>query len=77
MVCIRYCWLNWKCYQSYFSVPSLSGDDSYKYNVVPPLPARLNLTPPPTLCPQQPVSASENYRFSPSGSPEIGRHKIK
>lgn len=58
-------------------VNSLSGE-GYKYNVVPPLPAQLNLTPPPTLYPQQPMSASENYsfhRFSPSGSPEIGSTK--
>ncbi|CAD5186680.1 unnamed protein product [Musa acuminata subsp. malaccensis] len=56
---------------------SLSGE-GYKYNVVPPLPAQLNLTPPPTLYPQLPMSASENYsfhRFSPSGSPEIGSTK--
>ncbi|XP_009381243.2 small GTPase LIP1-like isoform X2 [Musa acuminata AAA Group] len=56
---------------------SLSSE-GYKYNVVPPLPAQLNLTPPPTLYPQLPMSASENYsfhRFSPSVSPEIGSTK--
>ncbi|URE44907.1 GTP-binding protein [Musa troglodytarum] len=56
---------------------SLSGE-GYRYNVVPPLPAQLNLTPPPTLYPQQPMSASENYsyhRSSPFGSPEIGSTK--
>ncbi|XP_027366291.1 small GTPase LIP1 [Abrus precatorius] len=48
--------------------------DPYKYNMLPPLPAQRNLTPPPTLYPQQPVSVSENYsfpRFSLSGSSEI------
>ncbi|KAJ7956922.1 Ras-related small GTP-binding family protein [Quillaja saponaria] len=52
---------------------SFSGDP-YKYNMLPPLPAQRNLTPPPTLYPQQPVSVSENYsfpRFSLSGSSEI------
>ncbi|BAT73328.1 small GTPase LIP1 isoform X1 [Vigna umbellata] len=52
---------------------SLSGD-SYKYNTLPPLPAQRNLTPPPTLYPQQPVSVSENYsfpRYSLSGISEI------
>ena len=42
--------------------------------LLPPLPAQRNLTPPPTLYPQQPVSVSENYsfpRFSLSGSSEI------
>ncbi|XP_048437693.1 small GTPase LIP1 [Pyrus x bretschneideri] len=37
--------------------------DPYKYNMLPPLPAQRNLTPPPTLYPQQPVSVSENYRL--------------
>ncbi|KAH1079938.1 hypothetical protein J1N35_019699 [Gossypium stocksii] len=52
---------------------SLSGDP-YKYNMLPPLPAQRNLTPPPTLYPQQPVSVTENYsipRFSFTGSQEI------
>ncbi|MBA0875948.1 hypothetical protein Goshw_009156 [Gossypium schwendimanii] len=52
---------------------SLSGDP-YKYNIVPPLPAQRNLTPPPTLYPQEPVSVTENYslpRFSFTGSQEI------
>ncbi|KAE7998198.1 hypothetical protein FH972_002764 [Carpinus fangiana] len=52
---------------------SFSGDP-YKYNVLPPLPAQRNLTPPPTLYPQQPVSVSESYslpRFSITGSQEI------
>ncbi|KAK8489448.1 hypothetical protein V6N13_028560 [Hibiscus sabdariffa] len=49
---------------------SLSGD----YSRLPPLPAQRNLTPPPTLYPQQPVSVTENYslpRFSLTGSQEI------
>ncbi|XP_071725286.1 small GTPase LIP1-like [Rutidosis leptorrhynchoides] len=48
--------------------------ESYKYNMLPPLPAQRNLTPPPTLYPQQPVSVSENYnipRFSLSSSQDI------
>ncbi|KAL4332100.1 hypothetical protein GQ457_07G004540 [Hibiscus cannabinus] len=52
---------------------SLSGDP-YDYSRLPPLPAQRNLTPPPTLYPQQPVSVTENYtlpRFSLTGSQEI------
>ncbi|KAJ7945324.1 Ras-related small GTP-binding family protein [Quillaja saponaria] len=52
---------------------SLSGNP-YKYNMLPPLPAQRNLTPPPTLYPQQPFSVSANYsfpRFSLAGSSEI------
>ncbi|XP_075655948.1 small GTPase LIP1 isoform X1 [Castanea sativa] len=59
--------------QSYKNTSSLSGDP-YKYNVLPPLPAQRNLTPPPTLYPQQPVSVSESYslpRFSLTGSSEF------
>ncbi|XP_023883909.1 small GTPase LIP1 isoform X3 [Quercus suber] len=59
--------------QSYKNTSSLS-DDPYKYNVFPPLPAQRNLTPPPTLYPQQPVSVSESYslpRFSLTGSSEF------
>lgn len=54
---------------------------AYNYNSLPPLPAQHNLTPPPTLYPQQPVSVSENYtfpRFSYSSSSEFtstGRSK--
>ncbi|KAF7834214.1 small GTPase LIP1 [Senna tora] len=58
-------------YQSYNKSRS---NDAYSYNTLPPLPAQRNLTPPPTLYPQQPVSASLNYsfpRFSLSGSSEI------
>ncbi|XP_052189246.1 small GTPase LIP1-like isoform X2 [Diospyros lotus] len=36
----------------------------YKYNnVLPPLPAQRNLTPPPTLYPQQPMSTPDNYKI--------------
>ncbi|KAJ8774362.1 hypothetical protein K2173_011611 [Erythroxylum novogranatense] len=48
--------------------------NAYKYNTLPPLPAQRNLTPPPTLYPQQPVSVTETYsfpRFSLAGSQEI------
>lgn len=51
---------------------SLSGDP-YKYNMLPPLPAQHNLTPPPTLYPQQPVSSADRYnlpRFALSGNSE-------
>jgi len=57
-----------------FIVDCSLSSDPYKYNMLPPLPAQRNLTPPPTLYPQQPVSVSENYsfpRFSLSGSSEI------
>ncbi|KAL5723853.1 sphingosine N-acyltransferase subunit lip1 [Ranunculus cassubicifolius] len=63
---------------------SLIGDP-YKYNALPPLPAQRNLTPPPTLYPQQPVSVSENYtqnynlpRFmSSSSSADFGSARAK
>lgn len=57
---------------------SLSSD-VYKYNVLSPLPAQRNLTPPPSLYPQQPMSASENYnlRFSMSALPDSGKAKLK
>lgn len=51
-----------------------SGYSSDPYNMLPPLPAQRNLTPPPTLYPQQPVQVQENYnlpRFSLTGSQEI------
>ncbi|KAL3649185.1 sphingosine N-acyltransferase subunit lip1 [Castilleja foliolosa] len=42
---------------------SVTGDP-YKYNVLPPLlPAQRNLTPPPTLYPQQPMSTPDNYNI--------------
>ncbi|KAJ4715536.1 Ras-related small GTP-binding family protein [Melia azedarach] len=50
-----------------------SPSEPYKYNTHPPLPAQRNLTPPPTLYPQQPVLVQENYslpRFSLTGSQE-------
>jgi hypothetical protein len=56
-----------------FCYCSLAGDP-YKYNALPPLPAQRNLTPPPTLYPQQPVSVTESYsipRFTLTGSQEI------
>ncbi|MED6112604.1 sphingosine N-acyltransferase subunit lip1 [Stylosanthes scabra] len=52
---------------------SLSSDPYSTYNMLPPLPAQRNLTPPPTLYPQWPVSVSENHgfpRFSLSDSSE-------
>ncbi|XP_042512767.1 small GTPase LIP1-like [Macadamia integrifolia] len=58
---------------------SLSSDP-YKYNAQPPLPAQRNLTPPPTLNPQQPVSVAENYnlpRFMLNGSSEVGNSRSK
>ncbi|KAJ6678070.1 SMALL GTPASE LIP1 [Salix viminalis] len=51
-----------------------SAGDPYKYNTLPPLPAQRNLTPPPTLYPQQPVSVAESYsisRFNLTGSQVI------
>ncbi|KAJ6398041.1 hypothetical protein OIU77_018951 [Salix suchowensis] len=57
----------------FYKATSLAGDP-YKYNMLPPLPAQRNLTPPPTLYPQQPVSVTESYgipRFPLSGSQEI------
>uniref|UniRef100_A0A7N0UQG6 Uncharacterized protein n=1 Tax=Kalanchoe fedtschenkoi TaxID=63787 RepID=A0A7N0UQG6_KALFE len=47
-------------YDPFYKSTSLS-DDPYQYNAVPPLPAQRNLTPPPTLYPQQPVSATDDY----------------
>ncbi|KAF2284237.1 hypothetical protein GH714_020026 [Hevea brasiliensis] len=46
----------------FYKTKRLTGDP-YKYNMLPPLPAQHNLTPPPTLYPQQPVSSTENYSF--------------
>ncbi|XP_051117605.1 small GTPase LIP1-like isoform X2 [Andrographis paniculata] len=65
--------------QSYKS-SSLSGD-GYKHNVLPPLPAQRNLTPPPTLYPQQPMSTpSNNYnvpRFSYNSSQDVAGARSK
>lgn len=41
------------------------------YNGLAPLPAQRNLTPPPTLDPQQPVSSSDNYRYHRFSSPSL------
>ncbi|XP_058110885.1 small GTPase LIP1 isoform X2 [Magnolia sinica] len=63
----------------FYKATSLSSD-SYNYNAFPPLPAQRNLTPPPTLYPQQPVSISENYslpRFVAAGSADNGSTKSK
>ncbi|KAG1330064.1 Small GTPase LIP1 [Cocos nucifera] len=52
---------------------SVSGE-SYKYNALPPVPTQRNLTPPPTLYPQQPMSTSESFsfhRFSASSLPDM------
>jgi hypothetical protein len=52
---------------------SLSGE-GFLYNGLVPLPAQRNLTPPPTLNPQQPVSPLDNYRyhrFSSSSLPDV------
>ncbi|XP_038707903.1 small GTPase LIP1-like isoform X2 [Tripterygium wilfordii] len=57
----------------YKNTTSLGGDP-YKYNMLPPLPAQRNLTPPPTLYPQQPASMPENYsypRYSLSSAQEL------
>lgn len=58
---------------------SLTGDP-YKYNVLPPLPAQRNLTPPPTLYPQQPMSTPDNYsipRFALMSPQEIPSARSK
>ncbi|XAR73275.1 hypothetical protein NMG60_11007192 [Bertholletia excelsa] len=55
-------------------------EDPYKYNVLPPLPAQRNLTPPPTLYPQQPMSTPENYnipRFTLAGSYDVNSARSK
>ncbi|KAF3661749.1 putative WRKY transcription factor 51-like [Capsicum annuum] len=52
--------------------------ESYKYNTLPPLPAQRNLTPPPTLYPQQPMSTPENYsipRFASTQDINTARYK--
>ncbi|KAL8195808.1 hypothetical protein R6Q57_025561 [Mikania cordata] len=46
-------------------------------NVLPPLPAQRNLTPPPTLYPQQPVSIPENYNFPRFRAPELSSIRSK
>ncbi|KAK9072067.1 hypothetical protein SSX86_008499 [Deinandra increscens subsp. villosa] len=67
--------------QSYTGTRTIG--DPYKYNVLPPLPAQRNLTPPPTLCPQQPVLTPENIytynipRFNLSGAQELNTIRSK
>lgn len=54
--------------------------DPYKYNALPPLPAQRNLTPPPTLYPQQPMSTPDNYnipRFALTASQEFSSARSK
>lgn len=64
----------------YRKAQNLSGDP-YKYNMLPPLPAQRNLTPPSTLYPQQPVSVSDNYHLPSfamsAGSQEVGNSRSK
>ncbi|XP_047309199.1 small GTPase LIP1 isoform X2 [Impatiens glandulifera] len=58
---------------------SLVGD-SYNYKALPPLPAQRNLTPPPTLYPQQPMSTPDNYsipRFTMMGAQDITNTRSK
>ncbi|KAG6386742.1 hypothetical protein SASPL_151915 [Salvia splendens] len=52
----------------------------YKYDVLPPLPAQHNLTPPPTLYPQQPMSKPDNYNipaFARTNSEDIARARSR
>ncbi|CAI9096949.1 OLC1v1033221C2 [Oldenlandia corymbosa var. corymbosa] len=60
---------------------SRSVGDLHKYNVLPPLPAQRNLTPPPTLYPQQPMSTPDTKynipRFALMGSQEISSVRSK
>ncbi|RVW94905.1 Small GTPase LIP1 [Vitis vinifera] len=61
-----------------FAGRSLSGDP-YKYNILPPLPAR-NYMPPSAQRPQQPVSISDNYnlpRFTRTESPNSSNSRSK
>lgn len=64
-----------------FAVECSQSGDSYNYNTRPPLPSQRNLTPPPTLYPQQPVFTSENYSFprisASSSSESIGAARTK
>lgn len=58
---------------------SLIGDQ-YMYKALPPLPAQHNLTPPPTLYPQKPMSTPDNYnipRFALTGYQEISGSRSK
>ncbi|XP_047967384.1 small GTPase LIP1-like isoform X2 [Salvia hispanica] len=52
----------------------------YKYDVLPPLPAQHNLTPPPTLYPQQPMSKPDNYNipaFARTNSEDYARARSR
>ncbi|XP_057806966.1 small GTPase LIP1-like isoform X1 [Salvia miltiorrhiza] len=52
----------------------------YKYDGLPPLPAQHNLTPPPTLYPQQPMSKPDSYnipRFALANSEDIARTRSR
>ncbi|KAK3017199.1 hypothetical protein RJ639_007754, partial [Escallonia herrerae] len=54
--------------------------DPYKYNILPLLPAQRNLTPPPTLYPQRPMSTPDNYnlpRFALTAAQEISSTRSK
>nr|GMC64249.1 small GTPase LIP1 [Ipomoea batatas] len=65
---------------SYKSSSSSFIADPYKYNALPPLPAQRNLTPPPTLYPQQPMLTPDNYsipRFALTSSQEISSTRSK
>ncbi|XP_068648266.1 small GTPase LIP1-like [Aristolochia californica] len=50
--------------------PSINGD-FYKSKALPPLPAQRNLTPPPTLYPQQPMSSSISEGHNMSNLPRF------
>ncbi|CAA0839189.1 Uncharacterized GTP-binding protein [Striga hermonthica] len=56
---------------------SLIGGDPYKYNTLPPLPAQRNLTPPPTLYPQQPMSTPDTYNLPRFSSHELPSARSK
>ncbi|XP_071730343.1 small GTPase LIP1-like [Rutidosis leptorrhynchoides] len=62
---------------------SLSDEDriymstSHIGNVLPPLPAQRNLTPPPTLYPQQPVLNPDNYNTPRFRAPELSSIRSK
>lgn len=60
--------------------PYKSSSQTYKYDVLPPLPAQHNLAPPPTLYPQQPMSTPDNYnnpRFASTNPEEIARARSR
>ncbi|KAL2246543.1 small GTPase LIP1 [Sesamum indicum] len=57
-----------------YQSPSLINNHPYKHTTLHPLPAQRNLTPPPTLYPQRPMSTPENYnipRFALTSSHDI------